>query len=285
MSVLFSLHPFSEIDLDAVTEVVKAAYNLPHSRKDTLRQYLKLQPDGAFVVKDNDTAIGFGAALDYGPFAYIGLMSVHPSMQKRGVGRLLMDTLLTWLAERGCQTVLLDASQAGAPLYLQYGFAEDDRTLDMRQVQNIVLPHTHSERVSRLKDTDFAKLVAFDTTQFGASREALLAAYYTDDPQRVFVTRDTNGDITGYLIAQTRTIGPWVARSTRDAEQLLHHALTLSYSAEPMVFVSAQHSSALALLARYSFTRTRSLSHMRKGLVVERNRATTLYGQASLGFG
>ena len=87
----FSLRPFSKIDIDAIDEVVKAAYNLPHSRKDTLRQYLKLQPDGAFMVKDNDTIVGFGAALDYSAFAYIGLMSVHPSAQKRGVGRLLMN--------------------------------------------------------------------------------------------------------------------------------------------------------------------------------------------------
>ncbi|GAC1456334.1 MAG: hypothetical protein PVS3B3_28200 [Ktedonobacteraceae bacterium] len=281
----FSLHLFSEIDLDAVDEVIKVAYNVPYSRKDTLRHYLKLQPNGAFVVKDNNTVVGFGAALDYGSFAYIGLMSVHPSVQKRGVGRLLMDTLLTWLAERECQTVLLDANQAGAPLYLQYGFVEDDRTLDMRQVQNIVLPHTHSERVSRLKNTDFAQLVAFDTPYFGTSREALLARYYADDPQRVFVTHGSSGAITGFLIAQTRTIGPFVARSVEDAEQLLQQALTLAYRAEPIVFVSAHNADAFALLAHYGFTQARSLHHMRKGLPVERGRATTLYGQASLGFG
>lgn len=281
----FSLHPLREADLDAIDEVVKAAYSIPHSRKDTLRHYLTLQPDGAFVVKENDATVGFGAALDYGLFAYIGLMSVHPSVQKRGVGRLLMDALLTWLAGRACRTVLLDASQAGAPLYLQYGFVEDDRTLDIRQVQNTALPRTRSEQVSRLQNEDFAKLVAFDTTYFGASREPLLAMYYADDPQRVFVTRESNGAITGYLIAQARTIGPWVARSAEDAELLLQCALTLPYSAKPTVFVSAHNAHALTLLARYGFEQARSLSHMRKGVPVERSRTTTLYGQASLGFG
>ena len=281
----FSLHSLLEADLDAVDEVVKAAYNIPRSRKDTLRQYLKLQPDGALVVKDNDVIVGFGAALDYGSFAYIGLMSVHPSMQKRGVGRLLMDTLLAWIAERGCQTVLLDASQAGAPLYLQYGFVEDDRTVHMRRVQNTAVPMTYFEEFSLLKAKDFVKLVAFDTTYFGASREALLATYYINDPQRVFITRGSRGNITGYLIAQAHTIGPWVARSSEDAEQLLQCALALPYSAEPVVFVSAHNADALTLLARYGFTQARSLSHMRKGLPVQRGRETTLYGQASLGFG
>ena len=281
----FSLSPLREADLDAVDEVVKAAYNLPRSRRDTLQHYLTLQPDGAFVVRDKDAIVGFGAALDYGSFAYIGLMSVHPSVQKQGVGRMLMDTLLTWLTARGCQTVLLDASHAGAPLYLHYGFVEDDRTLDIRQVQNKALLHTRPERVSRLQEEDFAKLVAFDTTHFGASRETLLATYYVDEPQRVFVTRENNGDITGYLFAQKRTIGPWVARSVEEAEQLLQCALTLPYSIEPAVFVSAHNADALTLLARYGFVQARSLSHMRKGLSVKRRRATTLYGQASLGFG
>ncbi len=281
----FSLHPFSEKDLDAVDEVVKAAYNLSGGRKDTLRQYLKLQPDGAFVVKDNDSIIGFGAALDYSTFAYIGLMSVYPSAQKRGVGRLLMNTLLARLAERGCQTVLLDASQAGEPLYLQYGFVEDDRTVHMRRVQNTAVPITHFEEFSRLKAKDFAKLVAFDTAHFGASRETLLATYYINDPQRVFITRGSKGNVTGYLIAQTHTIGPWVAHSSEDAEQLLQCALALPYSAEPVVFVSARNADAVTLLARYGFVQARSLSHMRKGLPVQRGRETTLYGQASLGFG
>ena len=281
----FSLLPFSEKDLNSVDEVVKAAYNVTQSRKDTLRQYLKLQPDGAFVVKDDDTIVGFGAALDYGVFAYIGLMSVHPSAQKRGVGRLLMNSLLAWLAQRGCQTVLLDASQAGAPLYLQYGFVEDDRTVHLRRVQNTAVPTTRFESCVRLNAGDFAKLVAFDTMYFGASREALLAKYCVSNPQRVFITRESNGNITGYLVAQPYTIGPWVACSVQDAEQLLQCALTLPYSAEPVVFVSAHNGNALALLAQYGFMQARSLSHMRKGLSIQRGRETTLYGQASLGFG
>ncbi|GAC1394770.1 MAG: hypothetical protein NVSMB38_29780 [Ktedonobacteraceae bacterium] len=191
-----------EVDIDATNEVVVAAYHLPYGRKETLHRYLVLQPDGTFIVKDDSTIVGFGAALDYGPFAYIGLMSVHPSTQKRGIGRLLMEHILTWLDMRGCQTVLLDASQAGEPLYLQYSFVEDDRTLDMRNVQRIEVPQSQASNVSILRNEEFARLVAFDTTQFGMSRKALLASYCADNPQRVYVAHDTNGDITGYLIAQ-----------------------------------------------------------------------------------
>ena len=281
----FSVSPMRETDLDASDEVVIAAYHLTRGRKETLRRYLTLQPDGAFVVRDGDTIVGLGAALDYGAFAYIGLISVHPAMQKRGIGKLLMDSILSWLDQRGCQTALLDASVAGEPLYLQCGFVVDDKTCDMRCTQPVAIPNNVTQRVSLLRDDEFTQLVAFDSKQFGASREALLAAFYADDPRRVFVTHDGYGDITGYVIAQMHTIGPWVASTVENAEQLLQQALTLTYSVEPTVFVSAQNHNALNLLESYGYSASRALSHMRKGLPVKRSRATTLYGQASLGFG
>jgi len=281
----FLVHPIQETDLNAADEVVIAAYNLTRGRKEALRRYLTLQPDGAFVVKDDNTIVGFGAALDYGIFAYIGLMSVHPAMQKRGIGKLLIDSILAWLDQRGCQTALLDASIAGEPLYLQYGFVVDDKTCDMRRTQQVTMSEGSTDHVSLLRDEEFTKLVAFDAEQFGASREALLPMFYQDNSQRLFVTHNRNGDITGYVIAQMHTIGPWAARTGEDAEQLLRQALTLSYNTEPVVFVSAQNHDALNLLDRYGFSRSRALSHMRKGPRVERSRATTLYGQASLGLG
>ncbi len=281
----FSIFQMQETDLDAADEVVIAAYNLARGRKETLHRYLMLQPDGAFVVRDGDTIVGLGAALDYGIFAYIGLMSVHPAMQKRGIGKLLMESILSWLDQRGCQTVLLDASVAGEPLYLHYGFMVDDKTCDMRRIQPVAIPDRATQHVSLLQDDEFTQLVAFDAKQFGASREALLGAFYQDNPQRVFVTHNNRADITGYVIAQMHTIGPWVASTAEDAEQLLQQALMLPYSAEPTVFVSAQNHNALSLLGRYGYSASRALSHMRKGLSVERSRATTLYGQASLGFG
>lgn len=39
----------------------------------------------ADVAKHNGNVVGFGDALDYGPLAYIGLMSAHPSQQRQGI--------------------------------------------------------------------------------------------------------------------------------------------------------------------------------------------------------
>src|SRR5438093_12615489 len=115
MLMNISIHPFTEAELEAADEVIMAAYNIQHSRKETLHRYLALQQDGSFLAKQDGTIVGFGAVIDYGSFAYVGLMSVLPTMQKRGIGRLLMEHLLAWLDARGCATVLLDATPVGVP--------------------------------------------------------------------------------------------------------------------------------------------------------------------------
>jgi GNAT superfamily N-acetyltransferase len=280
-----SIHPFTEAELDATDEVIKLAYKRPDSRKESLRRYLALQPDGSFVAKQNDAVIGFGGALDYGPFAYIGLMCVHPSMQKRGIGAILLEQLHDWLDERGCPTFLLDASAAGAPLYLQYSYIEDDITAVFKRTQPALLPRHLPAGVSVLGGNDFQALVAYDTPYFGADRGAILATYRADAPEHVLVVRNEDGQMGGYLIAQPNSIGPWVANSVEDAERLLLHALTLPFESEPSVFVSANNSDALGLLTSYGFSQQRVLSHMWKGKHVQRSRHTTIYGQASLGFG
>src|SRR5258708_3823310 len=117
-----SIHPLTEAELDAADEVVMAAFNVQRSRKEALRRHLALQPDASFLAKHNDTVIGFVAAINYGTFAYIALMSVHPTMQKCGVGQLLLEHLLAWLDKSACATTLLDATPLGAPLYGRYGF-------------------------------------------------------------------------------------------------------------------------------------------------------------------
>src|SRR5436309_123683 len=124
-----SIQPFTAAELEATDAVIMAAYNIQHSRKESLLRYLALQPGGSFVAQYNGRVVGFGGAMDYGPFAYIGLMCIHPSMQKRGIASLLMEQLLAWLEARGCPTILLDASTVGIPLYKHYGFMEDDQTL------------------------------------------------------------------------------------------------------------------------------------------------------------
>lgn len=280
-----TIFPFTEAELDATDEVAMAAYNVSQSRKATLRSYLTFQSAGSFVAKENGAVVGFGGVLDYGPFAYVGLMSVSPTVQKRGVGQLLMERLLAWLEARGCPTVLLDATPVGESVYRRNGFLEDDRTVVWQQNEHILLPRHLPPGVSRLTEAEIPALIQFDAPHFGADRGEVLSAYCTRYPNRVLVIHAAGERISGYVIAQSHVIGPLVAQTEEDAERLLVHALALSFESKPNVFVSAYHTDASHLLTRYGFVQQRTLSHMWAGKHIVRNRHTTLYGQASLGFG
>ena len=258
---------------------------MAQSRRDSLRSYLTFQTAGSFVAKEHEAVVGFGGVLDYGPFAYIGLMSVSPTVQKRGIGQLLLERLLAWLEVRSCPTALLDANSVGEPLYRHNGFLEDGRTAVWQQNEHVLLPRHLPLGVSLLTEAELPALTQFDAPHFGAERTQVLTAYYARYPQRVLVIHAPDGRISGYAVAQSHVIGPIVAQTKEDGERLLVHALALPFDSRPNVFVSAQHDDASQLLTLYGFVQQRTLSHMWLGKHMARNRHTTLYGQASLGSG
>jgi ribosomal protein S18 acetylase RimI-like enzyme len=225
-----------------------------------------------------------GGAVDYGPLAYIGMMSVHPQFQRRGIGQLLLDHVLAWLDGRGCPMVLLDASEAGAPLYQRRGFQEDARALMFLQ-DDCALPPQKAGRVRPLRQSDIPALVEFDAPLFGASRAAVFESYLTEAPERAFVAHDEAGQLTGYLIAQRRLLGPWAAATPEDAEALLAAALALPFDDAPAVIVPSTNKAATPLLMSYGFSPQRSLSHMRRGGAGAPGRRSLLYGQASFAIG
>ncbi len=123
-----SIRIMEESDFEAVDGILREAFRFPGSRKEELRRYLALQPDGWFVAELDKIPVGTGGFVDYGEFAWIGLMGVHSSFQSRGIGRFLMKHLLSHLGERKVPMIVLDASPAGKPLYDSLHFIGEGHT-------------------------------------------------------------------------------------------------------------------------------------------------------------
>jgi predicted N-acetyltransferase YhbS len=104
------IQPFCSNDMESVDAVLRSAFKTTHDRKDNLRRYLEIQSSAAFVARLENEIVGFGAAMDYGPFAYVGKMGVDPRVQRSGVGGRILEAILGWLEIRMCPTALLDAS-------------------------------------------------------------------------------------------------------------------------------------------------------------------------------
>jgi GNAT superfamily N-acetyltransferase len=275
---------------DAITMV---AYQSP-SRATEITRYLALQPDGWWLAWADGAPVGFGGAVDYGPFAYIGLISTLPTAQRQGIGRGLMEHLLAWLEGRGCPMALLDASPAGKPLYDRLGFVTDDRSVVWQGPAPEDLPamaaHLHDENadgaiyMQSLTKDDLAALCAYDTPRFGADRWAVFADLLAAYPERAWLAQDATGAITGFAIAQPRIIGPWLADDPATARCLLAHALTLPFTQAPIVLAPAANTGAVALLESASFAPLRALSHMRRGGTAPRPRPTH-FGLTSFALG
>jgi len=272
---------------DEADRIMMAAFR-SSSRRAELAFYRSLQRNGWLVASLEGAPVGVGGVTCYGPFAWLGLMAVDPPLQRRGIGQALVEALVVRAHELGCEAVLLDASNAGAPVYARVGFVEDDRVrvYTRESPENFMDGNPMAtQRVTPLAQGDLSALVSFDAYHFGARREALLAASLHRYGDHVFATRDETAAITGYLVAQEQRIGPWVAATPEAGEALLTHALTLQYATAPNVLVPVLNRDATDLLERSGFRSSRELRHMRHGGEPGLQRRERLYGQASFAIG
>jgi GNAT superfamily N-acetyltransferase len=277
------LRTLTAADLDVADAILRAAYG-GASRKQRLQSYLMLQPDGWILAHWDGMPAGVAGATHYGPIAYIGLVAVHPTYQRRGIAMAMMQHLLRWSDERGSPVLQLDASPAGARLYERLGFADDEKTVSFMQDDCARRPPL-SERVGQLQASDISALAAFDRPIFGADRTSVFRMLLREAPDRAFVARDTIGQICGYLFAQPATIGPWAARSAGDAEVLLGPALQLTYQAGLFVLAPSSNTAASNLLLQYGFSPNRSLRHMRLGGTGPIGQHVLLYALTSFAIG
>ena len=278
-----SIYTLTAADLDRADAIQQAAYG-GGSRKDRLQMYMSIQPDGWLIASLDGQPAGIAGGTNYGTVGHIGLVAVHPSMQRRGVALALMEHLLNWFAAQRCPLIQLDASEAGAPLYRRLGFVEDEKTLGF-SLDDCTLQPVRSERISQLRADDIPALVAFDTPIFGGEREAVFAATLAEAPERAFVAHDHEGQISGYLFAQSQVLGPWAAHTPAIADELLAAALTLPFGGAIRTLTPGSNPDAATLLMRYGFSPQRMLRRMRYGGTAAAGRRELLYGQTSLAIG
>ena len=277
-----SIRNLSVADIPAADKIVMSAFGQSESRLDEMQRYLVIQPDGWFVAEQAGLLLGMVGAVDYGAFAYIGLMVVWPEFQGRGIGRLLMERLLGWLDQRGTPS-LLDATEMGYPLYKKLGFVETDLSCVYIQARPVEYEPPVSP-VYLLQSNDLDELVAFDTPLFGADRRNALRVMLRDYPGEVFAARDKAGKITGYTINRDGRLSPWMAHDPASAERVLQAALVSTVPGTPAAIIPGVNQAGIQILERYGFTFKRSCRHMQRGLAVERRRTQT-YGLISFAIG
>lgn len=272
----------TESDFGSAEVLLDLAFGCSGSRQAMLRRYLTLQPDGWRLVLRGGTPVGTGGALDYGSFAYLGLMAIHPDCRRQGIGQALMGHLVDWLDARHVPAILLDATPAGGPLYQRFGFVGEDESQWFVGSSGNAPAAGETERA---RQADLEAIGSFDAPIFGADRLRMLRLLLEEFPKRFLVSRDRRGDVAGYIVAQSTRLGPWVARDPEAAELLLRAAMALPLAGPPTVIAPSANGDAQRLLARCGFTLVRSTRHMRRGTLPHPRLRSSIYGQESFASG
>jgi GNAT superfamily N-acetyltransferase len=179
-----------------------------------------------YVVERDGEIVGTAMAWLYGTdAATLGMVIVSPKAQGMGLGRRLMDAVLGDLDDR---TILLNATDEGAPLYRKLGF-EAAGPVFQHQGAAFAVPMAElipDERVRPLGIKDMDVLRDLARRASGMDRDALLDAL-VPGAQGVVLTR--SNEPVGFALfrrfGRGYVVGPTIAPDTGGAKALISHWL------------------------------------------------------------
>jgi len=123
--------PAGEDDLDALVSIDHAS---PRAwSREAFAAELGHSPPTLFVLRSSDGAVAFVAARIHIPEMDILNLAVRPDRRGRGLGRLLLSSLLHEAASTGVKTVFLEVragNEEALKLYRSAGFQETQRRRD-----------------------------------------------------------------------------------------------------------------------------------------------------------
>ena len=257
------LRPMRRTDpeLSQVDQLLMLAFGFA-SRRTELELYTTVQPDGWFVIEEDDRIVAVGGCMVYGSFSWIGLVGTRPADRGRGHATRLSEHLVKWSYARGCRTVALDASKLGRPIYERLGFRPVGSTVQLapRRMQE---PRNPEVTIGHLASPDKDQLLELDAGIFGGDRSGLLKLLMRGDGKSRLVTRHNAGRLSGYLFVRDRLIGPGAATSPDVARTLVHDALADTSPEQTLLLPS--ESAYLDVLLSLGFVEQQRLTHMRHG--------------------
>lgn len=231
--------------------------------------FLLMEPDGCFVAEIDGVAAGSATTINYeNRFGWIGMVIVDPDFRRRGIATRLVEHAIGYLESIDCRCQKLDATDAGALVYQNLGFAiEYDVQRWYRAPGPVADRPPKNVDVRPFLTTDLDRIRDLDTTAFGASRGRLLQWYSTNGSPAFVAANSQNprGYVVGRAGSRAGQMGPLVAEDAECAEALMDEFLS-SRPNEPVIAdLVADNAEAVRLLERFGFSRRRILKRMYRG--------------------
>ncbi len=192
-------------------------------------QLLLDNPDNVCIVAEREGNVaGSATAINYAnKVAWVGMVLVSKQLRGQGAGKMLLEYILGRLNH--IESVKLDATPAGEPLYTNLGFTGEYKIirmtcerLDFREDR---LPDT---RMSALTRKNLPDILEHDKIMFGSDRSYLLETLLDYYPGKAYYMEEEK-NIKGYILGRDGSrfnyVGPLVATSHDAAEALLSKVL------------------------------------------------------------
>jgi GNAT superfamily N-acetyltransferase len=227
---------------------------------------LHLEPTGCFGIEVDGRLVATTTLLDYEQrLAWIGMVLTHPEYRGRGFARRLVAAVLARAESRGRETVKLDATDQGRPLYESLGF-QAEQPVERWFRPGLPEPGSTESRTSEspaaASSSELSRALRdLDAQAFGTDRSIVLqklarrSALHTSSNAFLFVRA---GRTTEYL-------GPCVSADPAATRALITGAVTASTRSAWSWDLMPANKNAVAFAAELGFTRQRHLTRMVRG--------------------
>jgi GNAT superfamily N-acetyltransferase len=186
-------------------------------------------PDNICIVAEKDKKVaGTATAMVHsGKIAWIGMVIVNKTIRGQGAGRMLLTHILEKL--KHIESIKLDATPAGQPLYKSLGFIDEYKLFRMTNPSQSAFEYQPSEDVPERITGEVAEYIfTQDGKIFGAERRYLLSKLIEDYPEKAYFIRSSSmsdGYILGRNGSRFNYIGPLWADSFESARSLISKSL------------------------------------------------------------
>lgn len=254
-------------------------FKWPHRLEDW--KFLRQMGQGYLLEHTADGAalpvVGSVVCTCYGEqHAVIGMLLVQAELQRRGLGRRLMQHAASQVNGR---SLVVNATAAGMPLYRQLGFVQQDvlHQFQGSSAQPVLVSLPPGERVRPMGKNDVQRLLALDARATGMERSKLLLALLEMSEG---VALDRDGEMLGFALVRRfghgRVIGPVVAPDAERAKGLIAHWIN-TYS-DSFIRIDVFESSGLpAWLDTLGLTNVDHVTRMCKGTPPARDAGMQLF--------
>jgi ribosomal protein S18 acetylase RimI-like enzyme len=222
----FKIRPMVINDLDqAMSLSIAEGWN--QTEKDW-RFFLENPLNICLVAEHDNKVAGTATALCYSnKVAWIGMVLVDKNLRGQGAGKMLLTNIIAAL--KHIESIKLDATPAGQPLYQNLGFIEEHKIYRMTSTchDNFILNETENEPV-HINRENLSDIIELDKGIFGTDRSNLLQTLLQNYPRKAFLLKRT-GKLDGFIMgrdgARFNYTGPVFAHSSDSAKILIAKAL------------------------------------------------------------